>query len=538
MKRLLVILMFVAVLTLSIPGLAQAEGNQPKQDFIDNYINTLSQSVQIQNSMYQACKTNTFTLTAKGTLTDSLVVMKNGMRITNVPGDFNLVFSFNLPAERGSCKFDLKAVFEEYKGEVYVSSQGLVVTRETLEALGSLDGYYPEELEDAPAYIVIPIDAEDWQSFIKTFNEGLDSSSKQTQAVIEIMKDLFNIIPDSCYSYEGNKPVLKLDLGTFASKEFLANLKAGSSSLADKVVTIVDNTAPANDDSYKVTKQDIVDDIKDLNQEDITKVLKECPIKIKECKITSYPGGLDQSYDFEFSDSYIATGITMQSQTAMGSASASSKINGQINVKDPDNNIRVNFTGLDNQDHNRTTDAYDLSLQADTEEATITGKAKLSFGMDWSTKDTIYIPTLTPQNSKSIKELEPAMEDDYYDYSRPDDGSIGVNIDGEDIDFGHVKPIITDGHTMVPLRELTEYMGGDVEWQPSGKIVLDYYDDDPLTISIGSAKYVEDGKEMTMDVAPTSVDGHTYVPITFIADYFCYEVEWDGELNTVFLYSY
>ena len=108
-------------------------------------------------------------------------------------------------------------------------------------------------------------------------------------------------------------------------------------------------------------------------------------------------------------------------------------------------------------------------------------------------------------------------------------GSIEMSENGR-IFYNDVAPIIVDNRTMVPIRVITELLGGTADWNEATKEVT-------LTI---------DGKEIKMTVgvvlekygvAPVIINDRTYVPIRFVADELGAETDWDEATNTVTIYT-
>lgn len=96
--------------------------------------------------------------------------------------------------------------------------------------------------------------------------------------------------------------------------------------------------------------------------------------------------------------------------------------------------------------------------------------------------------------------------------------------------YNDVAPVIVDNRTMVPIRVITELLGGTADWNEETKEVT-------LTI---------DGKEIKMTVgvvlekygvAPVIINDRTYVPIRFVADELGAETSWDEATNTVTIYT-
>lgn len=97
---------------------------------------------------------------------------------------------------------------------------------------------------------------------------------------------------------------------------------------------------------------------------------------------------------------------------------------------------------------------------------------------------------------------------------------------GENTIANDVAPILKNDRTMVPIRFITESLGGQVAWNEAAKEV---------TLTIG-------GKEIKMTigktlekygVAPVIIDERTFVPVRFVADELGATIAWDDATKTV-----
>ncbi len=91
-----------------------------------------------------------------------------------------------------------------------------------------------------------------------------------------------------------------------------------------------------------------------------------------------------------------------------------------------------------------------------------------------------------------------------------------------------VAPMIIDGRTMVPIRFITETLGGEAEWDSSTKTVQLTLDDMVLNMVVGET--TED-----MDVAPIIVNGRTLVPLRYISEAFDAKVEWNQDTQKIYI---
>ena len=104
-------------------------------------------------------------------------------------------------------------------------------------------------------------------------------------------------------------------------------------------------------------------------------------------------------------------------------------------------------------------------------------------------------------------------------------GSRIVNVDNEAVIYD-AAPVIRNDRTLVPIRIITEALGGKVDWNGATKEVTLSINDKEIKMTIGKAleKY---------GVAPVIIDGRTFVPVRFVADELGANVAWDDATKTV-----
>lgn len=115
---------------------------------------------------------------------------------------------------------------------------------------------------------------------------------------------------------------------------------------------------------------------------------------------------------------------------------------------------------------------------------------------------------------------------------------IHMKVNGQPVE-ADVSAFIENDRTYVPVRFVTEALGGDVQFDTEmydTPAVLVYGDDDMwLTLFIGYRKALFGEGVMTNDVAPLIKNGRTMVPIRFIASYLGCEIGWDQNTRTVYI---
>lgn len=104
-------------------------------------------------------------------------------------------------------------------------------------------------------------------------------------------------------------------------------------------------------------------------------------------------------------------------------------------------------------------------------------------------------------------------------------GNKNIDVNGKTI-TNDAAPIIRNDRTLIPIRFITESLGGKVDWNGVTKEVTLTIDGKEIKMTIGKTleKY---------GVAPIIIDGRTFVPVRFVADELGAAVAWDDATKTV-----
>ena len=104
-------------------------------------------------------------------------------------------------------------------------------------------------------------------------------------------------------------------------------------------------------------------------------------------------------------------------------------------------------------------------------------------------------------------------------------GSTAVLVDEQAI-INDVAPVIRNDRTLVPIRVITEALGGQVAWNEAAKEVTLTVNGKEIKMTIGKVleKY---------GVAPVIIGGRTFVPVRFVADELGAVSTWDDATKTV-----
>jgi len=89
-----------------------------------------------------------------------------------------------------------------------------------------------------------------------------------------------------------------------------------------------------------------------------------------------------------------------------------------------------------------------------------------------------------------------------------------------------VAPVIVDNRTMVPIRVITEALGGAADWNEATRTVTLRIDGKILRMTI-------DQTIAGFDAAPVIIHSRTYVPIRYVAEALGANVEWIADTQQI-----
>ncbi len=124
----------------------------------------------------------------------------------------------------------------------------------------------------------------------------------------------------------------------------------------------------------------------------------------------------------------------------------------------------------------------------------------------------------------------------YYEIQLKKAACVSVFLDGEGILFDQ-SPVIEDGRTLVPLRQIFEKLGAKVDWDGATSTVTATKDNTVVKLTVGNTVASKNGETITIDVPAKIINGRTFVPVRFIADCFGVKTDWNATLKQVILTS-
>ncbi|MCV9950634.1 stalk domain-containing protein [Paenibacillus sp. BT-177] len=95
------------------------------------------------------------------------------------------------------------------------------------------------------------------------------------------------------------------------------------------------------------------------------------------------------------------------------------------------------------------------------------------------------------------------------------------------------QPLLLNGTTLVPMRQLFEAQGAVLSWNGSSKTVTATKNDTTLTYRIGEVTSTLNGKTLSLNVPGQIVEGNTMIPLRFVSEALGSTVKWDDLTRTI-----
>ncbi len=113
---------------------------------------------------------------------------------------------------------------------------------------------------------------------------------------------------------------------------------------------------------------------------------------------------------------------------------------------------------------------------------------------------------------------------------------VTVTVEGETVDFPDAQPFIdANNRTLVPVRFISEALGGQVNWDGDLQEVTITYNNKIIKLIINKKEISIDGQAQVMDTQAILKDARTFVPVRFVSEAMGANVEWDSVNFTVII---
>ncbi len=95
------------------------------------------------------------------------------------------------------------------------------------------------------------------------------------------------------------------------------------------------------------------------------------------------------------------------------------------------------------------------------------------------------------------------------------------------------NPVILNGTTMVPMRDVFEALGAKVNWDGSTKTITAVRSNKVINLTVGSSDALVNNSTVSLSEAPYVSAGTTMVPLRFVSEALGAKVNWDGAARVV-----
>lgn len=111
---------------------------------------------------------------------------------------------------------------------------------------------------------------------------------------------------------------------------------------------------------------------------------------------------------------------------------------------------------------------------------------------------------------------------------------VGVKVAGKVMET-NPAPFIDNKRVMVPVREIANALGADVNWDGDNQAVKVEKGNKQITMIIGNSQAVVNGEEVQLGALPVIVKGRTMVPVRILAEGLQVPLSWDSIARMVSL---
>lgn len=111
-------------------------------------------------------------------------------------------------------------------------------------------------------------------------------------------------------------------------------------------------------------------------------------------------------------------------------------------------------------------------------------------------------------------------------------GTATIRLNGQPLATS-VAPIVRNGSTLVPMRDIFEALGATVVWNPRTQAIKAQKDSTEIWLQIGNRTARVDGDEKLLAQVPILYQRSTLVPLRFVSEALGADVNWNGARRVV-----
>ncbi|WP_240419072.1 beta-propeller domain-containing protein [Paenibacillus periandrae] len=105
--------------------------------------------------------------------------------------------------------------------------------------------------------------------------------------------------------------------------------------------------------------------------------------------------------------------------------------------------------------------------------------------------------------------------------------AIGLQVNGSHVAFSSM-PLLIDNTLMVPLRDLSESLGVQIDWDESSQTAAAVKGIHSIKLTIDNKQAFRGETTVNLEAAPRMHNGKLFIPLRFFSESFDFNVYWDG----------
>jgi ElaB/YqjD/DUF883 family membrane-anchored ribosome-binding protein len=109
---------------------------------------------------------------------------------------------------------------------------------------------------------------------------------------------------------------------------------------------------------------------------------------------------------------------------------------------------------------------------------------------------------------------------------------IAVNLNGQPLAL-NAAPMQLGGRTLVPMRDIFEALGANLEWNAVAQTITATKDLTKIQLAIDNPNALINGRSVALEQPAALVNGRTFVPLRFVAEATGAQVDWNGPLQLI-----
>ena len=109
---------------------------------------------------------------------------------------------------------------------------------------------------------------------------------------------------------------------------------------------------------------------------------------------------------------------------------------------------------------------------------------------------------------------------------------LSINLNGQPLATS-AAPLQINGTTLLPLRDVFEALGAQVNWNPATQTISALAGRTQIQLGINNPTALVDGREIPLSQPAILSNGSAFVPLRFVAEATGAQVEWNGTLQLV-----